>query len=286
MFSLICISCKTFTPEPKFTEYLGNVATGISLVVGVIAIFYSFISNNSLSASLGNISSVSESLKLSESKIENVLDQSKILVGNHDKNLETMRSMSEHVQSSVMTLSNTLTQISNKTDELQQTVITVPTRLESIADLIEKKQQPISTSQESQSQVKFTVSQARSFNMKSSVAGNLLTYACVLANHYSKEFSIAEFISLIKRNYSNRSTGYLDCMSAAGLVTRKSLPGKEGVWNILAIDAEIAKNVKPYLVDFLGRAYAKEPIVLADYLGTLQSLESFFSAPAAPPDPA
>lgn len=282
IFSLIYISCKTFTPEPNFTEYLGNVATGISLVVGVIAIFYSFISNNSLSASLGNISSVSESLKLSESKIENVLDQSKILVGNHDKNLETMRAMSEHVQSSVMTLSNTLTQISNKTDELQQTVVTVPTRLESIADLIEKKQQTTPSPQISQASVTFSKAQAREFNRKSSVPGNLLTYGCALAKQHNKEFSLEVFNKLIERNYPNRLAGFLDCMSAAGLIKLDEVKGKENVWNIAAIDEEIAKDVKPYFVGFLDRSWADDAERLARYRGVLQALETFFATPSAP----
>jgi len=278
--ALIYLVVKRFTPEPRFTEYLGNVATGISLVLGVVAIFYSFISNNNLSASLGNITGVSESLKLSESKIGNVLDQSKILIGNHDENIKNMREISQHVQSSVLTLSDTLAAMSDKTDELQQTIRTVPMRLDLLKEMIEKEKKPAAVVSQPSHPQGFSPEQAGSFNATAPIAGNFITYACVLANKYDRELSIEEVSTLIKRKYPSLMKGFMHCMYAAGLISRKAVDGKDDTWKILAIDKEIAKDIRPYFSRYIELAFRNDTQERTDYLSILEAMENFYSGPA------
>lgn len=274
---LIYLTVKRFTPEPNFTEYLGNAAAGISIVLGIVAIFYSFISNNNLSASLGNITGVSESLKLSESRIGNVLDQSKVLIGNHDENVKNMREISQNVQSSVLTLFETLTAISSKTDELQQTIHTVPIRLDSLQEMIEKEKQPITVVPRSSRRQGFSAQQAASFNEMAPISGNFITYACVLANKQNRELSIVEIGNLIKRNYPSLLIGFMNCMHAAGLVLREPVDGKKDTWKILSIDEEIAKNIRPYFSSFIELVYADDVQKKEEYLVILEAMENFYS---------
>ncbi|MBC8745207.1 MULTISPECIES: hypothetical protein [Paraburkholderia] len=274
---LIYSAVSKFTPEPKFTEYLGNAAAGISIVLGVVAIFYSFISNNNLSASLGNITGVSESLKLSESKIGNVLDQSKILIGNHDENIKNMRDISQHVQSSVLTLSETLAAMSSKTDELQQTIRIVPMRLDSLKEMIEKEKQPVATVPQSNHPQGFSPEQASSFNAAAPVSGNFITYACVLANKHDRELSIEEVCKLIKRNYPSLLTGFMHCMYATGLVSREVVDGKNDTWKIVGVDEEIAKDIRPYFSRYIELAFRNDAQKMADYLSILEAMENFYS---------
>ena len=54
----IVLATFEWTPQPHFTEYISNAATLTSLVLSVVAIFYSFVSTQDLSRSLGSIAGV------------------------------------------------------------------------------------------------------------------------------------------------------------------------------------------------------------------------------------
>jgi len=280
--ALIILIAVKWSNQPNFTEYIGNVATFSSLILGVIAIFYSFTSNNSLSNSLGNITSASESLKRSEIEIRSVLDQSKILANNHSENIEKMHEISESVQTNVSTLAETLSDISNKTTELQSTVLTVPTRLDAISEKLDGKPQAALTPPTNRRGM--SAEEASYFHRVSSISGNLITYGCVLAKAHDKEISAVNFNKMLDRNFSSLTSGFMDCMSAAGIIRRKSVRDKPGYWKIVSIDEEIEKSIKAYFVDWVDRSFPDEPEKKAEYMNMIAIMEqTFASSTTSPP---
>lgn len=266
-----------WTSEPRFTEYIGNAATLTSLFLGVVAIFYSFISNNNLSNSLGTIANVAESLERAEVEIKGVLAESKMLAGKQDQNMQKMQQISENVQSSVAVVASTLDDISSKTTELQSTIYTVPTRLDAISEILERKSQV--TAPKPTTRQGFLPGEAAYFNSKASVSGNLITYACALANKHDADFSPVKLSALIGRSHSAEfSSGFFDCMAAAGIIRIKEIKENKGFYKVLEVDAEVAKSIKPEFLKFLDLAYKNNPDKKAEFMEILRTMENSFAA--------
>lgn len=278
--ALIIMIAVKWSNEPNFTEYIGNVATFSSLILGVIAIFYSFTSNNSLSSSLGNIANASESLRNSEIEIKTVLDQSKLLTSNHGENIQKMHEISESVQVNVSMLTEALKDISEKTTELQSTVLTVPTRLDAISEKLDGQSKAVPTPLSNRQGM--SPDEALYFHRVASVSGNLITYGCVLAKAHDKEISAIAFNKLLDRSFSNLTIGFMDCMAAADIIRRKSIKGKPGYWKIVEVDKEIEGSVKSYILDWISRAYANEPEKHAEYTNLITRMEKAFESEGLP----
>jgi hypothetical protein len=67
---IIAIATERWSSNKEFTTYLSNAATMTSLLLGVVAIFYSFVSNDGMSRSLGSITTVSSEVREARQKIE------------------------------------------------------------------------------------------------------------------------------------------------------------------------------------------------------------------------
>jgi hypothetical protein len=66
-----------WTDKGDFTSYLSNAATMTSLILGVVAIFYSFISNDGMSRSLGSVNTVADEVRQVRGDIKEFAQQTK-----------------------------------------------------------------------------------------------------------------------------------------------------------------------------------------------------------------
>jgi hypothetical protein len=74
---ILFLTTEKWSDSQHFTTYLANAATLTSLMLGLSAIFYSYISNESLSSSLGMVSTISKSVREVESNAISTLEESK-----------------------------------------------------------------------------------------------------------------------------------------------------------------------------------------------------------------
>ena len=72
---IIALITEKWSSKEGFTSYLSNAATLTSLLLGLVAIFYSFISNDSLSRGLGGITVVSKEIGEAREMIAGYLQQ-------------------------------------------------------------------------------------------------------------------------------------------------------------------------------------------------------------------
>jgi len=70
---VILFATYNWTALPKFTDYLTAAGTMVSIVLGVLAIIYSFVSGDSISRSLGNVASAAEDLREARNEFSNVV---------------------------------------------------------------------------------------------------------------------------------------------------------------------------------------------------------------------
>jgi hypothetical protein len=111
--------------DAKFTEYLSNAATITSLVLALVAIFYSFIANDGLSKSLGNISTVASEVKEARGQISDYLELAKEPGDTAKQRASLIRQVSD-VGSNLAALTGTLGAIKTQTDALHATIATLP----------------------------------------------------------------------------------------------------------------------------------------------------------------
>lgn len=270
----IVVIAVEWTKEPKFTEYIGNVATMASLLLGVIAILYSFSSNSTLSNSLGNITNAAESLKRSEIGINNVLNESQLLTSNHSEDIQKLQRISDSVDENVVKLAETMAEISTKTNQLQAAVSEVPEYLARI----EKRMTDEKPAQQNAVPVNkqgMSVAEAAYFNKVASVNGNLVTIACVLANKFDREMSSAALNSLLSRNYTASSNGFIDCMAAAGIIQKRDVR-KKNFFKIVWVDETIKETAQKDFVDWINDVYRDSPDTRDRFLTMVKLMEDAF----------
>ena len=101
---IVAVATDRWTAQKDFTAYLSNAATMTSLVLGLVAIFYSFISNDSLSKSLGSITTVATEVRDAKAEISRYVDLSKQATGASADNAALLKDASESVGTSLSSL--------------------------------------------------------------------------------------------------------------------------------------------------------------------------------------
>ena len=77
LVALLVVIAHKWTPQPRFTEYLSNAATLASLLLALVAIVYSFVSSESISKSLGQISLISRDVQASKDEVREFVGTAK-----------------------------------------------------------------------------------------------------------------------------------------------------------------------------------------------------------------
>ena len=131
-----------FTPEERFTEYLGNAATSISIVLALIAIFYSFISGESLSQSIGHINEASNSVSKSRDSISEFLSEIRSITQTSEISADNLRKVYEESLQSQNKMKLSVEKFESKFDDWENVITQLPNRLETLKE-IEKRLQAI-----------------------------------------------------------------------------------------------------------------------------------------------
>ncbi len=130
---LILVMTDRWTDKANFTVFLSNAATLTSLVLGVVAIFYSIMANADLSKSLGNISRVSEEVVATRSAMGDFIRESQSLVASGKSNAEALQAASSTVGKDIGHLEEVLETLRTESQQLRESVVPIPTRIDELA---------------------------------------------------------------------------------------------------------------------------------------------------------
>lgn len=111
---ILFLTTEKWSDSQQFTTYLANAATLTSLMLGLSAIFYSYISNESLSVSLGMVSSISKSIREVENNAISTLEESKT-------SNRSLKSTTTDLSEAARSLGSTLTDLRDLADSLNAT---------------------------------------------------------------------------------------------------------------------------------------------------------------------
>lgn len=283
IFCLILVATDRWTDKSNFTEYLTNVATMVSLVLALVAIFYSFVSNVGLSQSLGNIASVSESVQATNQQIVQFVGEATKLNHSNNETASKLESVSKDIGTTVLDLRGALENISLKTSELHDAVSVLPSRMTQLETKLETTAQELKSTngainESAKSAEPPSDSQAKRFMERSPLIANLMMYACVLAQDTEIPLSLEEFIArtgiLSTTEYFQ---GYLVCMWASGLVSRKPLT-EQGprIYAITEVHETLRQQVKSHMQAHFESEFSTKPKTKERWLKRLATVEEMF----------
>lgn len=286
LVALLVVIAHKWTPQPRFTEYLSNAATLASLLLALVAIVYSFVSSESISKSLGQISLISRDVQASKDEVREFVGTAKGLNSKAEESLHQYQQISEQVGGELISLNRAILSLDSHTKSLQETVGDIPSRLSQIEDKfggLEKavnnkyaqdENQPTSPTLAVNEHL-FSSDSIDKFLERSSLHENLLAIAIVLAYKTSSLFSIEDFCSAVKLNVRNKTAGFISCMNAVGLasLTKSESPR---VYSVNHVDKMVMAKAVDYLNEYLDFVKHIDPNQHSEFTAKLASVNDLY----------
>lgn len=246
---IIYLMVVNWTPQPDFTEYLGNVATMVSLVLALVAIVYSFVANDGLTKSLGNLTAISDSLGDSKAQLKGFVEKAEVLSQENALTAKDVRSASANVQTEVLDLKKVLEKIEKGTSALNEIVASIPQRMDGIDSKLEEQAKKSSTEQKKRpSTGNFSTQQVFDFLENTSITSNVFVYAFYLAFKSSKKIEMKDVAKLIGSN-SSYFLGLMSALSGFGVITvTRHMPF---LYTVDDMDDELSELIEQYVKDVI-----------------------------------
>lgn len=198
---LIALVTEKWSQSPDFTTYLSNAATLTSLLLGLVAIFYSFISNDSLSRGLGGINIVSQEITDSKDQIAGYIRETEDINASVASSRESIEQARSELTEDLIELKSLLQSVREESRELSSVVSNIPPRLKRVETGMEDIFSWLQTSQTestlSRPDSASTDSFAREFLKRSSLDLNLLIIALCQSASSSKTFTCRDLYGKI-----------------------------------------------------------------------------------------
>jgi hypothetical protein len=278
---VVAVATEKWSETKDFTTYLSNSATMTSLLLGVVAIFYSFISNDGMSRSLGSITTVSTEVREIREEIEQFSKLTQDATNKSANNSLLLGDASTALSKSLGSLSTTLQLITEQNDALKGLVSVLPTRMDQletkvgdVAKALGEKPQSAQTAQPTET---ISPSIVERFLARSSLYQNLLTHACVLAATSKKPLSISTFCKAVDWDTPNSFNGFVNCMHAVRLCARKVIVGQEKTYTVFFVDPTLESSSKTGFVSYIDQNFADKPEEKALWLNKLEAVEALFA---------
>lgn len=230
---LILMATRDWTKLEGFTDYLSVSATITSLVLGVLAIIYGFVSSNSTNSFLGSV-------EASAREMQNVGSQLKELLSKGQELQEKAGSRNEELHTLIENLRSTVDNLTTSTTNIAGAVEILPQKIDSLRnEILEKNTEQITPIAEPDQNAGLQTAQIRQFLAVSSIIGLAALKALVEAKHRTKP---ADLEHIFKGEYVDSidyAHGYLIASSCAKIVEFEFESGTKKAMKIsFANDAE------------------------------------------------
>ena len=255
---IVALVTEKWSSKEDFTAYLSNAATLTSLLLGIVAIFYSFISNDSLSRGLGGITIISQEIGIAREKIGSYLQQAEDANRALASSKDSLDETKELIATELKGLGKLLNEVKEESQGLIQIVDNIPNRLERVESgvgdlttLIQARQSTDSLSDNST-----TDEFAKEFMARITPEINLLIIALVLAAKTKQSFTINELVKVLPGS-SSTLLGQLIMISSLSLakITIARTPDDDSPalhWSNKQLDV---KSISSYLLENAEAVY-------------------------------
>jgi len=193
-----------------------------------------------------------------------------------------MVSSSAEIKMSLSSLDSTLDEISQQNRDLRTLLADIPNKIEKLETTVSDATKQMTSAKPEKSTG--TTAQGLSgrfidrFIAASPLAGNLLSYAAVLAYRENKILSISEFADASESpkivSYLN---GFLTCMHSMDILDFKQVEGSPRTYRINRINSTLSSNIKDYFTSYVSETLSVEEA--ASWLSRLKAVEALFLQP-------
>ncbi|GER16999.1 hypothetical protein [Variovorax boronicumulans] len=130
---IILLATKKWTTIERFTDYLTAAGTISSLILGTLAIIYSFISSRQQSDALGSIESSGKSIREVAVKMASVTSSAEAIQAKAESRTETMLDLVTQLKSSISSLQENTQELTSKSADIADKVLGVQSQIEAIS---------------------------------------------------------------------------------------------------------------------------------------------------------
>lgn len=212
---IVGLITRNWTKLEGFTDYLSVAATVSSLVLGILAIIYSFVSSGSMSNFLGSIERANRDMTSVAHDLRNVLDQ-----GQKIQNQAEGRTKQLHALT--INLSSSLEQLAQTTQNIKKSVDQIPGQIDSIKERIPFSMENSPNHQRIHGLKTWSDSELELFLKISSGMGLVALRLALEANTADVYASMAGFYG---DNFENYGYGFLMAADAAMIIDVNSQDG-------------------------------------------------------------
>lgn len=210
--SLILLATRDWTKLEGFTEYLSVSATLTSLVLGVLAIIYGFVSSNSTNNFLGSVEASAREMKGIGSELRTIFSNGQELQAKAQDRNEELHALIGNLRTTIETLSASTTNIAGAVE-------VIPLKLESLrVELAGKATQPTAELTTQSTSQALNKDQAKHFLGVSSLLGLAALRALQSAKYQTRPCDLG---FIFKGNFLDSYDyvhGYLIASSCLGIV--------------------------------------------------------------------
>lgn len=212
MGCLILMATRDWTKLDGFTDYLSVSATITSLVLGILAIIYGFVSSNSTNSFLGSV-------EASAREMQNIGSQLKELLSKGQELQEKAGNRNEELHTLIGNLRSTIDNLTASTTDIAGAIEILPVKFDSLrSEILEKNTNQTTPVTELNQKMDSKTEIIRQFLSTSSIIGLAALKTLVEAKLLTKP---AELDQIFKDQHSDSTgyvQGYLIASSCAGIV--------------------------------------------------------------------
>jgi hypothetical protein len=268
-----------WSDKEGFTEYLSNAATMTSLLLGVVAIFYSYISNDGMSRSLGSISTVTNEVRDVRNDIKSFSELTEESTKNAQLNNSLVKEASTELSKTMSSLAETLVAISSQNDSLKNLVSNLPIRIDQLESKFGEVAKAIGEQPQQKmpsSTINISEGVVQRFLARTSFQQHLIVAAVVFSNKTSKPLNISDLCIAIDWDAPSFIKGFLGCMHAATLCTRKLVPNTKEIFTINSINENLVKLTKSSYLNYVDTNFPENQEEKDLYKAKLIAVEAMF----------
>lgn len=275
IISIILLATTKWTELPKFTDYLSTAATITSLVLGLLAIIYAYISNDSLSQTTGIVSSAANEAQDATLKISSLVSTVEGLTTGTSKTNDKLAEILGELNNQLIHLDNTTNTLDKHTHLISEALPEIPKGLQKIEKRFEEFSQSVASSGSKKQEDlndELLDKLAEVCIANASPAGALLMHSIYLAKTNDKNFDIKSFTDFSSPDYL---WGFFMALNSVNLLDYSRV-GKSGF--LVTIEACSEKFSEARRKFILQIEKQKNEATKTKWTKALDDVEAFFQA--------
>ena len=243
---IIVIATRNWTNLTGFTEYLSVAATITSLVLGILAIIYSFVSSNSTTSFLGSVETSAKEMGMIGSELQSILTKGQALQESAGEKNEELHELIKSLRFNIETLTTTTAEMVGKVDHLPERFDTI--KVDLLTLMAEKSDSKPSMSANSL----WPKERLKSFIKNNSAIGVVVMKAIVDAKQNSMYSNLKLVFGTDRIDLFEYAYGFLICAASAEIFTTESPDEKDKSYGICKI-----KNENPEIYNLINEDWSR-----------------------------